>query len=399
MRFMVSAALALTCFAPLAAVAQEPPPPPPPPAEALPPPPPPPPPAEATPTPPAPPPAAPAPAPAPATAPVLNWEAMVDAYYMYNFTGKPNNQPAAGRVFDIPSNSFTLNMAKLASYMTADPVGFRIDILYGLAGAVSNGLSAPASAGGAMNPEYNNAFYVEQAFATLKSGMFTLDAGRFVTNASNEVIETKSNPNYSRSLLFNGVPVQHTGVRLGIAVNEMLSLQLGILNGINNDPDNNKSKTFGGQIAITLPSKTTAYLNTYIGNENATDTGDTAMLFDVVLGQALSDTMNLSLNFDYNKVGPANWWGLCLEAKLGLSDMLFISPRFEYLKSKGLYANYTGAVYEGTLTAGIPVKKNYEIRAEVRADMSDKDTFGFNKMGMPKKNQVTGLIGIIAWLP
>src|SRR5206468_3209742 len=155
-------------------------------------------------------------------------------------------------------------------YMNADPVGFRIDIIYGNVGTIGQGFSAGGSGPAGTVPGaafYSGGLYVEQAFATLKSGIFTLDAGRFVTNASDEVIETKANWNFSRSFLFTGVPFQHTGVRLGIAVNEMLSLQLGLLNGWNNDPDNNKNKTFGGQVALTLPSKTTAFLNTYIGNE------------------------------------------------------------------------------------------------------------------------------------
>src|SRR3954463_4403380 len=117
MRSMVAAALAIACFAPLSAVAQEPPPPPPPPPEALAPPPPPPP-VEAAPLPAPPPPVAAAPAPATA-APGLNWEAQVDAFYLYNFTGDPNNQAPVGRAFDNTSNSFRLNMAKLAAYMTA----------------------------------------------------------------------------------------------------------------------------------------------------------------------------------------------------------------------------------------------------------------------------------------
>jgi hypothetical protein len=347
---------------------------------------------------------------APSGTPTLNWEAQVDAFYLYNFTGKPSTQPPAGRVFDNQANSFTLNMAKLATYMTADPVGFRIDILYGNVGMVNNGFSLGASkiGGTAMNPvpslQYIGGFYVEQAYATLKGGIFTLDAGRFVTNASDEVIETKANFNYSRSLLFNGVPVQHTGVRLGIAVNEMLAIQLGIMNGINNDPDNNADKTFGGQIALTLPSKTTAYLNTYIGNEAPTGTpgSKTSMLFDVVVGQALSDTMALSLNFDYSKTGDSNWFGVGLKAKLGLHENFYLAPRVEYLKSKaGGYAivsGFDGALYEGTLTAGIPVAKNYEIRAEVRGDFTDKDGI-FDKGGTSRKNQFTGLVGFLAFLP
>jgi hypothetical protein len=404
---MVAAALAIACFAPLSAVAQEPPPPPPPPPEALPPPPPPPP-VEAAPMPAPPPPAA---APAPATAaPGLNWEAQVDAFYLYNFTGDPNNQPPVGRAFDNTSNSFRLNMAKLAAYMTADPVGFRIDVIYGNIGAVSNSLAA-ATSGGAANPLYNGAFFVEQAYATLKEGMFTLDVGRFVTNASDEVLETKANWNYSRSLMFTGLPVLHTGARLGIAVNEMFALQLDILNGINNDPDLNRNKTFGGQIAITLPSKTNIFFNTYIGNENVPNGGgDITMLYDVVVGQTINDMIGLSLNFDYNKMGPANWWGIGIKAKLGLSEMFYLAPRFEFLKEKnGFYGtqaglgalatggNADGNIMEGTLTGVIPVKKNYEFRAELRGDFSNKEIFA--KGGTAKKNQFTGLVGFLAWLP
>jgi hypothetical protein len=395
---MVAAALAIACFAPLTAAAQEPPPPPPPPPEALPPPPPPPP-AEAMPLP-APPPPAPAPAAAPSATAGLNWEAQVDTFYQWNFTGKPNTQAPAFRTYDNTANNFTLNMAKLATYMTADPVGFRIDIMYGNMGIVNNGAGLGTSLPGATTSAlYSGAFFVEQAYATVKNGMFTLDVGRFVTNASDEVIEAKANWNYSRSLLFNGVSVLHTGARLGIAINEMVSIQLGIVNGINNDPDNNKHKTFSGQVALTLPSKTNIFLNTYIGNENLGGGGDTAMLFDLVAGQAIGDTLALSLNADYLKNGKDNnWWGFGLKAKLTLNENFYVAPRIEYLKSKNLYATLPDtALYEGTLTLAAPIKKNYEIRAEFRGDFSDDKVFA--KGTEAKKNQFTGTLAFLAFLP
>jgi hypothetical protein len=405
MRSSVAAALAVAFLAPLTAVAQEPPPPPPPPAEALPPPPPPPPAAPAAVVAPAPAaPAAPAAAPA---APVLNWEAQVDAYYMYNFTGDPNSQPPAARVFDTNSNSFTLNMAKIATYMNADPVGFRIDLMYGNLAQVANGLGNAASA---KTNLYAGGFFVEQAYATVKSGMFTLDVGRFVTNASDEVFETKANWNYSRSLLFLGQPAYHTGARLAIAVNEMLTLQLDILNGWNNDPDNNTNKTFGGQIALTLPSKTTAFFNTYIGNEapqNATK--DIVMIYDLVVGQSIGDNLSLSLDADYFKFGPANWFGVGLKAKAVVTENFYLAPRVEFISSKkggyggdavvaGPLTTGDASIYEGTLTGCFPIKKNYEIRAELRGDFTNKDGT-FSKGATSKKNQFTGLIGFLAWLP
>jgi len=52
---------------------------------------------------------------APVAAPPIafTWEALVDAYYMYNFTGKPSLQAQGSRQFDVAANSFSLNYAKL----------------------------------------------------------------------------------------------------------------------------------------------------------------------------------------------------------------------------------------------------------------------------------------------
>jgi len=303
-------------------------------------------------------------------------------------------------------------MAKLSAYMNADPAGFRLDVVYGHIGAIGNGVSLAGSGGGTgmgssalANSLYSGAVYLPQAFATLKSGILTLDFGRFYTSASDEVLETRSNWNYSRSFLFGGVPFIHTGLRLGIAVNEMVALELAVLNGWNNDPDVSGDKTFEAKLGLNLPSKTAITLLSYFGKEAAG--AKTQVLVDFVLAQPLGDHA-LSINADYWKLGDQNWWGLGVKAKLVLDESFYLVPRVEYLKSKagaygfdsgfaGLGGTVDGALYEGTLTAAIPVKKNFEIRAEVRADFSDQEAF--LKGSTPRKNQFTGLVGFLAWLP
>ena len=137
--------LAIAVLTPLRAFAQTPPP-----ADA-PPPPPPPPAVEAAPMPPPPPPAPPAVAVAapmaPAAAPAApSWkdlitvEGLADAYYQYNFTGGPGSLvgPIGQRNFDLNSNTFTLNYAKVGIGVNADPVGLRLDLGYGATGAIIN---------------------------------------------------------------------------------------------------------------------------------------------------------------------------------------------------------------------------------------------------------------------
>ena len=165
--------------------------------------------------------APPAPAPA-APAPIaFGWEALVDSYYMYNFTGDPKIQPPAGRQFDTTANNFALNYAKLGVHADTDLVTFRMDIGAGHTASIINGASGSASAVPPSDSAslYGNGFLIQQAYAQVKPhANISIDAGKFVTSASAEVIESNKNWLYSRSMLFYGVPLLHTGLRVNAAL-------------------------------------------------------------------------------------------------------------------------------------------------------------------------------------
>ena len=288
--------------------------------------------------------AAPAPAPAPAAPPpvVFGWEALVDAYYMYNFTGDPKTQGPVGRTFDTNANSFTLNYAKLGVHADTDWVTFRMDVGAGHTAAVINGTNTglypppgPATTDAAT---LGNSFLVQQAFAEVKpEAHISIDAGKFVTSASAEVIESNKNWLYSRSLLFNGVPFLHTGLRINgalmgtIAAPELV-LSLQIVNGWNNDPDVNSDKTYGLNLTYTPPNMgLTAAATTYIGKE--VSGGKTQVLVDGVITK---DIANLSVggNVDYFKLDTAYWFGVAGMGRYTINDSFNVAARAEYLYSK-----------------------------------------------------------------
>jgi len=346
-----------------------------------------------------------APAPAPAApAPIaFGWEALVDTYYLYNFTGDPKTQAPAGRQFDNTANNFALNYAKLGVHADTELVSFRLDFGGGHTASSINtssgGLSAPTPTVGTNDTAslYGNSFLIQQAFATVKpTSYLTIDAGKFVTSASAEVIESNKNWLYSRSLLFYGVPLLHTGVRINGIVNPALTLSLQIINGWNNDPDSNSDKTFGFNATYLPPNQgLTASFTTYIGKEGGTDGSNTRMLFD---GVFLKDIGSLSVgaNVDYYKVDAANWWGASVMGRFILNDDFNVAARAEYVKSKnGAFIPVDGSVYEVTAQGAWTVGKHYELRLEIRADMSDKEIY--KKGNDPKKNQVTGLLAALAY--
>jgi hypothetical protein len=358
--------------------------------------------------------AAPAPAAAPAApAPVaFGWEALVDAYYMYNFTGDPKTQGPANRSFDTMANSFTLNYAKLGVHADTDWVTFRMDIGAGHTAAVINGTNtglytSPTGPGAADTAALGNSFLVQQAFAEVKpEAHISIDAGRFVTSASAEVIESNKNWLYSRSLLFNGVPYLHTGLRvngalLGTIAAPELVLSLQIINGWNNDPDANSDKTYGLNLTYTPPNQgLTAAATTYIGKE--VSGSKTQVLVDAVITKDINSNLSVGGNVDYLKLDSNYWFGVAAMGRYIINDSFNVAARAEYLYDKGgLYAVKTGttedkvSLYEFTGQGSWTVDKHYELRLEVRADMANKDEF--SKGTTAKKNQVTGLLAALAY--
>jgi hypothetical protein len=375
-------------------------------------------------------PAAPAAPATPAAPPpvAFTWEALVDAYYMYNFTGNPSLQgPGAPRQFDLASNSFSLNYAKLGVGADTEYVAFRMDLGAGHTAAIINGSSATTSAAG--NPltasQYGHDFLVQQAFATVKpTSWLTLDAGRFVTTASAEVIEANKNWLYSRSMLFYGVPLIHTGLRINVTATPSLKLQASVVNGWNNDPDNNIGKTFGANVTYAPPdSGLNASLTTYIGKEAPVSGGDVTVLIDGVVTKDIGQA-SVGLNVDYLKAGTPYWIGAAAMGKYAFTDLFNVAARFELVSSKsGAYTSGFPApptppvttpptpppadprgddvfLYEGTLMGGLTVAKHFELRLELRGDFANKEIFQKGDAGevaYNRKNQFTGLLAFLAY--
>jgi hypothetical protein len=366
------------------------------------------------------------PAATPATAPPIafGWEALVDAYYLVNFTGKPNTLGPRARQFDTTANNFALNYAKLGVHADTQWVTFRMDLGAGHTASIINGASQASSAAATDTAAtdtasmYGNGFLVQQAFAELKPHpMVSIDAGRFVTSASAEVIEANKNWLYSRSLLFFGVPLLHTGLRLNVAAlgtiaapELVLSLQL--VNGWNNDPDINSNKTFGANVTYTPANLgLTAAATTYIGKE--VPGAETTMLLDGVFLKDIGP-VSVGANLDYFKTGDIWWFGGAGMGRYTINDYFNVAARFEYVYSKNQGYGGTGAtglfptpdiaasasIYEITGQAAFTMDKHYELRLEVRADMSNKEIFVKDANAAPptsSKNQVTGLIAALAY--
>jgi hypothetical protein len=388
----------------------------------------------------APAPAAPvAPAPQAATGVVgflssIGMSGTVDGYYAYNFnhprtstvafipgtsvlTTALSPSTSALRAFDGRAEQISLNLFELNFDKAVDPkspLGFHLAFGYGDAMNVVNSTDP----GSLFFAQYLKEAYFSY-LAPVGKGL-KVDFGKFVTTNGAEVIETKDNWNYSRSLLFTfAIPFYHFGLRAKYPINDKVSITGLVVNGWNNIVDNNTGKTFGVSVVANPTKKVSITQNYYLGPEQLNSNSNWRQLSDTVVTYNPTGKLSLMTNFDYgrekpcffvsltnpcpgdNAANPAAWWsGIAQYARYALNDTTAVAVRYEYLNDHNNYA-FSGFssrgpgqhVHEGTVTLERVLAKHLITRWEYRGDVSNLRPF--TKGTTPFRSQSTAMVGLI----
>lgn len=255
-------------------------------------------------------------------------------------------------------------------------------------------------------------FDVTQGFLQYANGPWTLIGGKYVTLAGAEVINTPTNTNFSRSILFGyAIPFSHTGARVSYAVADSLTLHGGINNGWDALRDTNGSKTAEFGVAWSPSKLMTLSTQVYIGKERAAGLTRTELpvalqaegqrkLLDVVLTVNASDALTLVLNYDRGSqantaaVTPraqskSKWEGVAAYAIYQLNEQWRLSARGEYFDDEHGYRTGVKQYWrEGTLTVSWLPSKPIELRGEFRRDKSNLASF-VDTDGVTARNSMT----------
>lgn len=325
----------------------------------------------------------------------LLWSAYVDGYYGYNFN-EPDSRLNKLRNFDVGHNQFDLNYGELVFERPVDPLGFRVDLGFGRAADMVH----------AFEPAGQNVFrHIQQAYVSYKAPIgkgLQIDFGKFVTWLGSEVIETKDNYNYSRSLLFSwAIPYYHFGLRFSYPVASTLTLGGGIVNGWNNVSDNNTGKTYAGQVIWSPHKRVSLIQNVISGPERTEANRGWRTVFDSVVTVTATDKLTLQGNYDYGMDRPdgfqrAQWNGVSGAVRYAPTSWFALSPRIEYFNDQaGFATGVAQRLKEGTLTAEFKLRDGLISRLEYRRDWSNQPFF--DRSGRPgiAKEQNTILGGLI----
>ena len=318
----------------------------------------------------------------------------VDGYYGYNLN-KPRSQKNVYRNFDFNHNQFSLNYAEIAVEQkpsATTPVGFRADF----------GLGDAATWVHAADPAGADVFRnLQQAYVSTSRKKVQVDFGKFVTWNGAEVIETKDNWNYSRSVLFAwAIPYYHFGVRTTYIASDKVTLAGFVVNGWNNVSENNTGKTVGGQAVLKPASKFTFTQNYTVGKEQSGRNADAVRhLVDTVAAVDVTPKVSLMANYDYGmdrfNGSRVRWQGIAVYGRVSPAAKCRISPRFEwYDDPQGFTLGKAQTLKEGTLSADLVMNENMLLRGEYRYDWSNRAVFESNSR-RNLSHQSTLTVGVV----
>jgi hypothetical protein len=307
-----------------------------------------------------------------------DFQGYVDASYSHLSEGGVFTSGVPNRVFDTQPDAFTLQQAALFANINAkDKYGAYINLTAGSDAGVIKSYGSTT-----------DQFDVTQAYFRFQSGHTTFIAGKFVTLAGAEVIDSRSMPVYSRSILFGyAVPFTHTGLRATFAPSDKFGITIGANNGWDQMKDTNTDKTYEFGISVTPSMAFSLYLNYYDGKEGPIDASADRSLLDLVINWNITDKFGLGFNYDdgtqkgSTAIGAlvpkdAKWNGWAAYLKYKFSDTWNFLLRTEDFDDKDGFR--TGVVQkwkETTVALAFSPSMTTEIRFEVRDDTSDVHSF------------------------
>jgi len=299
----------------------------------------------------------------------------IDAMYDYSSSPAPSLQE-----FTYRHSSFTLNQASLTvAYQPKEGFGAVAQVIAGEDGRVLEQSSNPGSSLG-----NNGIFDLTQGFIQYASGIWTLQAGKMLTLVGAEVIAPTGNSNTSRSLLFFGEPLTHTGFRATAAVNDQVSIIFGVNNGWNIHSDTNPQKTAELGISFTPNKKFALTLQGYSGSELTAAGDGNRTIVDGVATFTVNDNLTLVLSADWGQQknidlagDDAKWSGVAGYFNYALPQNWRVSVRAEYLKdTDGFVGGVPDQKYkELTVTLGYAPTTNFELPFEGRIDKATDQVF------------------------
>ena len=303
------------------------------------------------------------------TSPALHFGGFIDGDYAWNTNSPEGHEsfiPGTGTTAK-RSKEFALNLAELEISRDAAPFGFKLSLVAG------NGADV-VHAGEPQGPDTYRHLY--QASILYKANdRLTLEAGVFPSHIGMEGFFSKDNWNYTRSWLGEFSPYYQTGVKASYAFNQHWSGQLHVCNGWQIIGENNDGKSVGTQIAYS-GDRLSASFNTFIGPELADDDSHLRKFGDLVVTYKATPKVSIGGAIDRGHQDfpgdvAADWKGVGFYMRYAVNDRAAVAVRAEQFDDPDNGISGTAQkLREATLTCEYRPADNFILKLEARHDRS-----------------------------
>jgi hypothetical protein len=326
-------------------------------------------------------------------APTVVVGGMVDTYYAWVPSDNDVNIPVPGIFYNHKANSYTLGLAEVNVTATQGNASGHLTLAYG---ETSDWNAFGAGTG----------VVVQNAYVSYVADQWTFNAGKFVTWMGNEVIESKSNMNYSRSLLYQyTIPVFHTGLSVNFAPSSTFGVTGYAVDGWNSIAAIGTAqgeKSYGLQFSIKPDPSVSILVNGIAGPDPALIDGygeSARYVGELIASYAATDKLSFALDAEYGAqdlpvsqvvftgdgsasttITSKSFWGIALYGRYQIASDWAAALRLEEVKDSyaylGIYGvtatlgtGYDTEAREGTLTVEHNFTPNLLMRVEGRLDM------------------------------
>ena len=324
---------------------------------------------------------------------------LADAYVDHN-TNNPSLDYNQLQNFDLHSGTPRLSLVKFTVDKSDKVLGFHLDVGAGETMRLIH-------AGDPAAIDHQALRYVEQMYVIVKPNNThgtEIDIGQFVTSAGAEVIESSSNWNYTRSILFAwAIPYYHFGFKMTTPVTKELTVGFQLTNAWNTVWGNNNLSNIALTMAYTKP-KYTYSLNYLEGPNHIGTSMGKRNLIDTTLLLTPNSKFNVYINGDWardNQVGGgyAQWYGIAGAARYQLTKLFAVAARGEFFDdARGFSTGTAQLLKEVTGTAELKITDHLVNRLEFRHDASDHAFFDHGTGKPLGKSETTITLGIVALL-
>ncbi len=348
---------------------------------------------------------------APATSPAASPEfggwvfsGLVDGYITDN-TNHPTTNDGLNQLqnFDIINGQPEMSLIKVTVDKSDSVFGIHADAGFGETMRFIH-------AGDPAAQDHKALRYIEQAYLIARPKNWhgtEIDFGTFVTSAGAEVIESSSNWNYTRSLLFTrATPDFHFGFRTTIPINKVVTVGFKVVNPWNTTWGDHQFTNLGLTLAVTKGIYTWN-TNYYVGPNNPVigtlPSGGNRNLFDTTLMVAPNDKTSFYINGDYGRndnavgSGHASWEGIAVAARYQVTKKVALAGRTEFFRDgQGYETGVKQDLGEFTLTGEYKLGSIFVTRLEARRDVSSVAFFNNGTKPTNSNGMTTLTLGVMA---